>query len=109
MARPTYHHGDLRRALVTTALELVRAGGPDAVTIREVARRVEVSPAAIYRHFPDREALVAEVARVARGDLARRMLAELQAVDGAPARSARSDVCSRSGAAISGSRRSSRI
>ena len=80
--RPTYHHGDLRRALLAAALDLVRTGGPDAVTIREVARRVEVSPAAIYRHFPDREALLAEVGRVARGDLARCMLDGLADADG---------------------------
>ncbi len=76
MPRPTYHHGDLRRALIAAAIDLVQAGGPDAVTIREVARRVEVSPAAIYRHFPDREALVAAVGRIARGDLALMMLDE---------------------------------
>ena len=86
MPRATYHHGDLRRALTDAALDLVRGGGPDAVTIREVARRVEVSPAAVYRHFPDREGLLAEVARVARGDLAHRLLGELTRVDGASGR-----------------------
>ena len=77
MGRPTYHHGDLRRVLAETAFDLVRGGGPDAVTVREVARRAEVSPAAFYRHFADRDALLAEVARVARGDLASRMLDEV--------------------------------
>ena len=86
MARSTYHHGDLRRALVTAALELVRSGGPSGVTVREVARRVEVSPAAIYRHFPDREALLGEVARLARRDIARRMLDEVENVDEADPR-----------------------
>lgn len=86
MPRSTYHHGDLRRALATTALELVRSGGPNAVTVREVARRVEVSPASIYRHFPDREALLGEVARMARRDLARRMLDEVERVDEADPR-----------------------
>jgi AcrR family transcriptional regulator len=81
MARTTYHHGDLRRALSEAALELVRSGGPDAVTIREVARRLEVSPAAIYRHFPDREALLGEVARLARLALTERMLRALDSVD----------------------------
>ena len=78
--RPTYHHGDLPRALVDAAVELARSGGPDAVVLREVARRLQVSPAAMYRHFPDRDALLAEVARVARGGLARRMLDELERV-----------------------------
>jgi AcrR family transcriptional regulator len=87
MPRSSYHHGDLRRALVTAALELVRSGGPSAVTVREVARRVEVSPAAIYRHFPDRDALLGEVARLARRDIARRMLDEVETVDEADPRS----------------------
>lgn len=80
MTRSTYHHGDLRRALLTEANELARSGGPDAVILREVARRLGVSPAAMYRHFPDREALLGEVARMARRDLARRMLAEVDQV-----------------------------
>lgn len=86
MARSTYHHGDLRRALLVEARELARSGGPDAVTIREVARRLEVSPAAIYRHVPDRDALLGEVAVMARLDLARRMLDEVERVDETDAR-----------------------
>ena len=81
MTRSTYHHGDLRRALLAEASELARSGGPDAVTLREVARRLGVSPAAIYRHFPDRDALLGEVARIARRDLARRMLDHVERVD----------------------------
>jgi AcrR family transcriptional regulator len=80
MTRATYHHGDLPRALVAVAVELARSGGPDAVILREVARRLQVSPAAIYRHVPDRESLLAEVARMARMDLAQRMLAEVERV-----------------------------
>ena len=80
MARSTYHHGDLPRTLVAAAVDLARSGGPDAVVLREVARRVGVSTAAIYRHFPDRSALLGEVARIARRDLARRMLDEVQQV-----------------------------
>ena len=81
MTRETYHHGDLPRALVAAAVDLARSGGPDAVVLREVARRLQVSPAAMYRHFPDRDALLGEVARIARGDLARRMLDEVARVD----------------------------
>ena len=80
MARSTYHHGDLRRALLTEARELARSDGTDAVTLREVARRVDVSPAAIYRHFPDRDALLGDVAASARLALARRMLDEVERV-----------------------------
>jgi AcrR family transcriptional regulator len=89
MARSTYHHGDLRRALLAEAREIARLDGPGAVTLREVARRLGVSPAAIYRHFPDREALLGEVAAVARLALARRMLYEVELVD-EPDRRARS-------------------
>ena len=81
MARSTYHHGDLRRALLAEASKLARSGGPDAVTLREVARRLGVSPAAIYRHIPDRDALLGEVAGMARRDLARRMLGEVARID----------------------------
>ncbi len=81
MARLTYHHGDLRRSVLAEARELARSGGPAAVTLREVARRLGVSPAAIYRHFPDREALLGEVAVMARLALARRMLDEVERVD----------------------------
>lgn len=81
MPRTTYHHGDLRRAAIAAAIELVRSGGTHALAVREVARELEVSPAAIYRHFPDREALVGEVARAARRALAGRMLVEMEGVD----------------------------
>lgn len=57
-----YHHGDLRRALVEAALELVKEKGPAGVTLREAARRAGVTHAAPYRHFADKEALLAEVA-----------------------------------------------
>ncbi|MEU4647963.1 TetR/AcrR family transcriptional regulator [Nocardia fluminea] len=56
-----YHHGDLAAALVQAGLELTRSGGPDALTIREVTRRVGVTPNAAYRHFPDRRALLRAV------------------------------------------------
>jgi len=57
--RKTYHHGSLRETLVATALELLDAGGREAVNVRETARRAGVSPGAPFRHFPDRAALLA--------------------------------------------------
>ncbi|MCF6376775.1 TetR/AcrR family transcriptional regulator [Nocardioides KLBMP 9356] len=62
MATTPYHHGNLRDALVEAAVEVVREGGPEALSLRELARRVGVSHAAAYRHFADREALVDVVA-----------------------------------------------
>lgn len=49
--RRSYHHGDLRNALVRAARDLAEEGGPDAVTIRAAARAVGVTPTATYRHF----------------------------------------------------------
>jgi AcrR family transcriptional regulator len=63
-ARP-YHHGDLRRALVAAAFDLVSEGGAETVSVREAARRAGVSPGAPFRHFPSREALMAAVAEEA--------------------------------------------
>jgi AcrR family transcriptional regulator len=56
-----YHHGDLRNALVEEATVLARDGGPDAVVLREVARRVGVSAAAAYHHFASHEAIIQAV------------------------------------------------
>src|SRR3982750_2168770 len=57
-----YHHGDLRRALIDTALTMVTEEGAWNFTLREVARRAGVSHAAPYNHFEDKAALLAEVA-----------------------------------------------
>ncbi len=61
--RDSYHHGNLREALVEAALALIAERGPAGFTFAEVARAAGVSPAAPYRHFRDRNALVAEIAR----------------------------------------------
>lgn len=58
----SYHHGDLRRALLDAALALVEREGPLALTLRAVARLAGVSPSAPYRHFEDKESLLAAVA-----------------------------------------------
>jgi len=59
-----YHHGDLRRALIDTALAMLAADQNWAFTLREVARRTGVSHAAPYKHFRDREELLRELARI---------------------------------------------
>ncbi|MFJ3281587.1 TetR/AcrR family transcriptional regulator [Streptomyces halstedii] len=58
----TYHHGDLRRALLTAALDVVAADGPDALSLRDLARRAGVSHAAPAHHFKDRAGLLTAVA-----------------------------------------------
>ena len=60
--RGSYHHGNLREALIAAALELIGEKGPAGFSFAEAARSAGVSPAAPYRHFRDRDALLADVA-----------------------------------------------
>ena len=57
-----YHHGGLRAELVAQGLRLVEESGADAVSLREVARAAGVSATAVYRHFPDKRALMTALA-----------------------------------------------
>ena len=57
-----YHHGDLHRALVDTAVRMIQKDGVQALTLRGVGARLGVSRTALYRHFDDKQALLAEVA-----------------------------------------------
>ena len=77
----TYHHGNLRESLIDTGVELARVRGPEGVVLREVARRTGVSHNAAYRHFADREALLAEIARLAMRQLRAAMQREIDAAD----------------------------
>lgn len=77
--RDGYHHGNLREALIQAALVLIAERGLAGFAVAELARAVGVSPAAPYRHFRDRNAVVAEVARRGFEQLA----AELEAARGA--------------------------
>src|SRR5215470_4823345 len=72
--------GAVRDGLVAAGLELARTGGPDAVVLREATRKVGVVPNAAYRHFADRDALLAEVGVAAMGELVRRMREQVAAV-----------------------------
>jgi AcrR family transcriptional regulator len=72
-SKTTYHHGDLRAALLDAALEVLEQDGATALSLRAVARRAGVSPAAPYRHYADREALVSAVAAIGYLDLAERL------------------------------------
>ncbi|MCB4824609.1 TetR/AcrR family transcriptional regulator [Roseicella aerolata] len=62
-ARRGYHHGNLREALLEAARQLVAERGPQGFTLTEAARRAGVSPSAPYRHFKDREEVLAELCR----------------------------------------------
>jgi AcrR family transcriptional regulator len=73
--KAAYHHGDLRAALVRAAIELLEESGETELSLRAVARRAGVSPAAPYRHYDDREALVSAIAAVGYRELAERLAA----------------------------------
>src|SRR5437588_5068599 len=60
--RRGYHHGNLREALIRGVLELIATKGPAGFTVAEAARSAGVSPGAPYRHFRDRDELLADVA-----------------------------------------------
>jgi len=75
MGRPKpYHHGNLREALLKSAIRLIAEVGPTAFTLREVARQAGVSHNAPYRHFHDKDALLAAVATQGYGELTDAML-----------------------------------
>jgi AcrR family transcriptional regulator len=80
--RPTYHHGDLRNSLIRAALALVAERGVEAFSLREAARTVGVSASACYRHFADREELLAAVAHEGLDTLAEKMRTAAAAYDG---------------------------
>src|SRR4051812_27243028 len=61
--RGTYHHGNLRQALVDEAVRTIGRSGVDALTLRGVGAALGVSRTALYRHFADKDALLAVVAR----------------------------------------------
>jgi len=75
--------GAVRDGLVAAGLELARTGGPDAVVLREATRMVGVVPNAAYRHFADRDELLAAVCTAAMRELAARMAAGVAQVPGA--------------------------
>jgi AcrR family transcriptional regulator len=74
--------GAVRDGLIAAGLELARTGGPDAVVLREATRMVGVVPNAAYRHFADRDELLAAVCTAAMGELADRMAAGVARVRG---------------------------
>lgn len=82
--RAGYHHGALRDALVDAGEALARAEGLDGVTVRRIAAACGVSAAAVYRHFPSGDHLIAAVAQRAREIMARDMFARLSSAAGRP-------------------------
>lgn len=78
-----YHHGNLRVALVEAGLQLVEETGIEALTLREAARQAGVSQTAPYRHFADKEALLAAVAAAGFKELQRALSEAAAGIEGA--------------------------
>jgi AcrR family transcriptional regulator len=82
-----YHHGDLKRVVIETAQEMLREDKGWQFTLREVARRAGVSHAAPYKHFPDKSALLAELAMLGFNELREQVSVAIER----PLRSARAE------------------
>jgi AcrR family transcriptional regulator len=73
MKKKTYHHGNLEEALLKVGMKEARASGSRNLGVTHLAKLVDVTPMAIYRHFPSGESLKAAISQQAREELARRM------------------------------------
>lgn len=80
----SYHHGDLRNALIQAGLELLAEGGAQELDLRKAARRAGVSHAAPYRHFADKQALIAAINEEGFRWLAERIRSTLREVSDEP-------------------------
>jgi len=83
-AVPAYHHGDLKNALIDAAIALIAEHGTRGLSLREAARNTGVSHAAAYRHFANKESLLAAIAEQGFGELKRVMQAAADAQRGDP-------------------------
>lgn len=81
----SYHHGDLRAALISASFELLAEGGLRRFSVAAVARRLKVSSAAPYRHFPDRDHLLGAVSATAAHELRAAIVAAADAAGPDPA------------------------
>ena len=87
--RKSYHHGDLKAALIDASIELVRKNGPEHLSLRAAAEQVGVSPSAVYHYFPDKNSLIDDVGEKLFVDLAEKQRAALSQIPGKSARAAK--------------------
>jgi AcrR family transcriptional regulator len=73
--KASYHHGDLRRALLVAAVKLVEAKGPNGITLRAVAAKAGVTQTAPYRHFSNKQAMIDAVVEEGFSELEARLAA----------------------------------
>jgi AcrR family transcriptional regulator len=86
LQRDGYHHGDLRNALVASAVRLIETSGTSSFSLREAAREVGVSANAAYRHFDDKSALMTAVAAFGFRQLATQMVGAMASAAGGRAK-----------------------
>jgi AcrR family transcriptional regulator len=86
LARKGYHHGDLRSALLDAGAALLEQEGPSGLSLRQLARRLGVTPGAPYRHFEDKDALLAALAAEGYRTLRAEMLRDADAAPNAEER-----------------------
>ena len=89
VGRANYHHGDLAAALLEAAVELVRVAGPDHLSLRAMAKQLEVSPSAVYHYFPDKDSLIDGVSDQLFETLARMQREALEKIPGRSAKAAK--------------------
>ncbi len=82
----TYHHGNLHDTLIAAAIELIRDKGPNAFSLRELAKKAGVSHTAPYRHFKDKNALLSAIAETGFKTLTERTRNAAMQFDGDPKR-----------------------
>jgi len=71
IAERAYHHGDLRSALIAAGMKVLQTSAPGDISLRQLARDAGVSPTAVYRHFPDKNALLSALAAEGIEEMAR--------------------------------------
>ncbi len=84
-AKRAYHHGDLRAALIAAGVEILKSGSAEQLSLREAARKVGVSATAVYRHFPDKLALLYAICEETADALTEAQTAAMAAAGGGPA------------------------
>lgn len=78
MKKTSYHHGNLEKALLEAGIREAQTSGSRNLGVTHLAKAVDVSPMAVYRHFANGESLKAEIAQQAREELARRMMLSVE-------------------------------
>lgn len=85
MEKKPYHHGDLRQSLISEGLRMLGERDADSLSLRELARSVGVSATSVYRHFPDKEALMTALALEGLAELGKAQREASEAVGGGTA------------------------